>query len=175
MEQMSQLGSSLMNPNISGQAFTTTIHSTLSNHFGVAGRFQISDNLWQIDSVTQIDATPLIARLGFYYKPFTFKDSNKVDSTKNESQNKIDFSINAYYTHRVIIGEFGKTTQVIEGVNVVPQGYNGLDVSVNMYLNAVHMFVQYSHNLNEAYNIPGFTGSQVIFGINVSGEFINLL
>ena len=58
---------------------------------------------------------------------------------------------------------------------MVPQGYNGLDVSVNMYLNAVHMFVQYSHNLNEAYNIPGFTGSQVIFGINVSGEFINLL
>ncbi|GGD09200.1 hypothetical protein [Hyunsoonleella pacifica] len=54
-------------------------------------------------------------------------------------------------------------------------GLDGIDFSVNTYLNSVHLHVQYSSNKKKDLNIPGFSGSQVLFGLNVTGKLIKLL
>ncbi|WP_203258340.1 hypothetical protein [Hyunsoonleella ulvae] len=166
MNTLSQFGNSLMNPNIDGQSFTFSTLAQVSQLFGFSGSFQISDNLWKIDEDTEIDASPLIARLGVYFRPFDFN---------LENDNKLDLTFNLHFTHRNILGDFKNKTQNIAGNEITGKSYNGIDFSVNTYLNSVHLYVQYSSNKKKDLNIPGFSGAQVLFGLNVTGKLIKLL
>jgi hypothetical protein len=165
MENISQFGNSLMNPILDGQSFTFSTLGRLSEKFGFSANFQIADNLWKIDEDTEIDVSPLIAKLGIYYRPFDFE---------MENDNKIDLTFNLHFTHRNLLGDFGNNPQFIDGFNVSQKNYNGIDFSVNTYLNSVHLYIQYSNNKKKDIYIPGFSGSQVLFGINVTGNLINL-
>lgn len=161
MNSLSRFGNTLMNPDLSGQSFSFSILAKICNYSGVAASIKIADNLFQMDSVTTIAAAPIIIRLGFCIRPFNFDFPNN---------NAIDFTINLNYTVRSFLGDFNNNTQIIEGQEIVPRGYNGFDISANFYLNWVKLIFQFSQNSKGEYEIPGFTGSQVTFGINVSGD-----
>ena len=166
MNSIDRFGGALMTPNIAGQSFNFSLLARLHRYFGFTSEFIAADNIWQLDSLTTIDASPIIAKLGLYFRPFDFDIENK--------KNKIDFTLNFYFTHRAIQGDFNNDTRVIGEQEITPRGYNGIDISANLYLNEVQLFFQVSSNSKGAFDIPGFTGTQVSIGLNVTGDFITI-
>lgn len=169
MNSLSRFGNTLMNPDLSGQSFSFSILGKATNWLGGLASVQIADNLFQMDSVTTIAAAPLIFRIGFCIRPFIINMRSK----ENVS-NSFDFTVNFNYTHRSFLGDFNNETQIIEGQVITPRGYNGIDISANFYLNYVQLIFQFSQNSKGEFKIPGFTGTQIAFGINVTGDFIKL-
>ena len=167
VKDLSKLGNALMNPNLGGQSFTFSALGRINKFIGFSTSFQIADNIWQISNTEEIDASPLIGRIGFYVRPFDF-------GTNKEGNNDINLTLNIHYSHRSILGDFNNNTQTIDSQEIKPRGYNGIDFSINTYLNSVHLFVQFSSNKTKKFDIPGFTGSQVTFGINVTGNLIKV-
>lgn len=165
MMTLEQFGNSLMNPNLAGQSISFSLLGKINNYFGVSGNFKIADNLWKLDSIKTIDSSPLVARIGFYFRPFNF------DLIKN---NNVDFTLNCHFTHRALYGDFGNNSQIIENQTIERRGYNGFDISANIYLNAVQLYMQLSRNSKGDFEVPGFTGTQVLFGVNVTGDIISL-
>ena len=168
MTNLEQFGGSLMAPNSAGQSISFSLFGKLNEKFGFTGSILTVDNIWKLDASTEIDASPLVARLGFYIRPFDFSDI--LDSTNN----RIDLTFNFNFTHREILGDFGNSEQEIGGQLIKRRGYNGFDFSTNIYLNSVQMFVQFSSNRKGEFEVPGFTGSQLTFGVNVTGALISL-
>ncbi len=166
LNSIGQFGNALMNPDLSGHSFTFSALGRIHRFFGISTKFQIADNLWQIDNNETIDASPLIFRLGLYLRPFDF-------NSEEQNKNEINLTFNVHYTHRSILGDFNNNDQIIDGNTISSKGYNGIDFSINTYLNSVHIYVQFSRNSNKD-NIPGFSGSQVLFGINVTGNLIKI-
>lgn len=174
MNSLGQFGSTLMNPNLSGQSFSISVVTKLIENVGLFGSYQVADNVWQIDSITRIAAAPMVSRLGLCWNPFDFGDENE----------NIKFVITANYTHRRILGDFNNGDRIIAGNQVHPRGYNGFDFSANLYLSDVRFIFQYSQNIDSKLalkngtgeiNIPGFSGAQVTFAVVVSGNIINLI
>ncbi len=164
MNSLSKFGHSLMNPNIGGHSFAFSLKGSLAERAGFSGNVLLADNLWKIDSTTTIDASPMIARIGGYFKPFKF------DLTDND----IDFVLMAHYTHRGIVGDFNNETRIIDGTEIIPRGYNGVEISASLFFNSVEIFGQATINELGDNNLEGFSGTQIMFGINVSGDFIKL-
>lgn len=165
MSDLSQFGNSLMNPNISGQSISLHIMGKLHEHYGFSGSYMMADNNWVLDENTTIDASPIVGRIGMYFRPFNFEKINN---------NNVDFTLNFHYTHRSIQGDFGNSNQTIGGQLIESRGYNGFDLSANIILDSLHLFVQYSINGKDKLEIPGFSGTQVVFGVNVTGDVISL-
>jgi hypothetical protein len=161
---LSSFGNSLMDPNLGGQSMSFSVLGKIYKGFGFSCSSQVADNLWKTDSLTTIDASPMITRLGFYFKPFEFSIAN----------NNIDFTLAAHYTNRSILGNFNNNDQIIEEQVIKPRGYNGFDFSANFFFNSVQLFFRLSANAEGDVQIPGFTGSQVTFGVNVTGQLIQL-
>ncbi|MAM27883.1 MAG: hypothetical protein CMC13_02580 [Flavobacteriaceae bacterium] len=164
MNSLAAFGSALMNPNLGGQSLTFKTTAKVGRFYGVNGSLLVADNIWKLDEEEKIDASPLVARVGFYIRPFQF----------NLADNEVDVSFDAHYTHRSILGDFNNAEQSIAGTKIVPRGYNGGDFSVNAYMNAVKVYAQFSVNSTRGFIIPGFSGTQVLFGIEVTGDVIKL-
>jgi len=162
---LSVFGNTLMNPNLSGQSISYSIFARVHKIYGVSCSIQLSDQLWKLDSISTFDASPFFFRIGGYFRPFNFTGL---------SDNLIDLTFNIHYTHRSILGDFNNRTQNIDGQAIEPRGYNGFDISGNFYFNSVQLIVQFSQNLISDFEIPGFSGSQITFGINVTGEMLKL-
>lgn len=167
MSSLENLGNALMNPNVGGYAGTLDATGWLYYELGLTAKVRLADNNWKIDSVTTYKAAPFVFRGGLVLKPFNFRAFKK--------ENEIDFTIELHYTHRSILGNFSQETRMIGGQEIKARGYNGIDCSVNLYLNAVQIFAQFSQNAKGDFSIPGFTGRQVLFGLNISGEMIKLV
>ena len=165
MYNLSVFGNSLMNPNLSGHAVSYSILARVHKYWGLSGKLQLSDQLWKMDSLSTVDASPFFFRCGVYVRPFDFTEL---------SNNIIDLTFSFHYTHRSILGDFNNSTQNIEGQEIKPRGYNGFDLSGNFYFNSVQLIVQFSQNLIGNFDVPGFSGTQVSFGINVTGEMLKL-
>lgn len=166
MNSLSQFGQALMNPNLSGQSLTFSATARLYRYLSANGSLVIADNLWQLGEES-IDASPLVIKFGGMIDPFSFSKDDLAD-------NKINLLFGVHFTHRSILGDFANADQQIEDQTIESKGYNGIDFSVNAYLNSVHLYVQFSRNSKKDFLIPGFSGSQVTFGVNVTGNLINL-
>lgn len=167
LSTLGQLGNSLMNPNLSGQSLTLGLTARVRSYFGANASIRIADNLWQLDDETNIDASPMVIKIGGYYSPFIFNKERLND-------NELILLLGVHYVNRSILGDFRNQDIDIEGLRVNDKGYNGLDISANAFLNAVHMYVQISINGDDDILIPGYSGTQVTFGINVTGNLISL-
>lgn len=163
IENMRQFGAALMNPRNQASTFSLSFLGKLWRKGGFSVEGQLSDNDWLIDSTT-IDASPLLFRLGFYLDPFEFVFED----------NKINLVFDAHFTHRVVLGDFNNAERIIDNNLIRSRAFNGLDISANFYLNSVQMFVKYNWNETQELEMPGFTGSQVVIGLNVSGELLKL-
>lgn len=166
LNTLADFGNSLMNPNLSGQSLSFSITGRLKEYLSFNTNMIIADNLWEIDGEA-IDASPLVLKFGAYLEPFIFD--------KNEfSNNEIHLLFGLHFTHRSILGDFANQDRRIEDELIENKGYNGLDVSINAFLNSVQLYVQFSRNSKNDFLIPGFSGSQVTFGVNVTGNLISL-
>jgi hypothetical protein len=167
MYNLEQFGNSLMNPNYAGESVAFSMLAHVKRFAGLSIRFDASDNIWQLDSITMFDASPIIFRGGFFIRPFNFNmDSN---------ENKIDFILKFHYTHRGVLGDFNNDPHIIDGIEIPPRGYNGFEISANFFFNYLELFFQYSNNAKGDFiNLPGFTGSQVTIGLNITGKVITL-
>lgn len=164
MNSLSNFGNSLMNPDRSGQSFAFSMRGRLFTNFGFSSSFHAADQEWILSEGKQVDASPIVTKLGFYIRPFNF----------NAVENKVDFTLDFHFTNRVISGEFGKVNQTINNTLIKRRGYNGWDIQANVRLNAVKVYAQFSGNKVDGLDIPGFSGNQVLLGIDVTGELIKL-
>jgi len=165
VDSLNKFGNSLMNPNLGGHSFSFSAVASLKKYYGISASFQIADNVWELENSNQVDASPLIFRFGIYVNPFRF----------DLSENNVKIIFDAHYTHRSILGDFNNNDQIIEGNVISPKGYNGFDFSINAYLNSVKIYVQFSSNSRNGLIIPGFSGSQVLFGVDVAGTLLKLI
>lgn len=166
MMTLSQFGNSLMNPNLAGQSISFYLLGRITPHFGFSFSYLVTDNLWALDTIISVEASPVVARFGFYVRPFDFTAL---------TTNEIDFTLNGHFAHRAIHGDFENDIYTIENQRISKRGYNGFDFSANIYLNSVQLFVQYSLNSEGDFKISGFTGKQISFGVNVTGDIIALM
>jgi hypothetical protein len=165
MDSLYELGSALLQPNMSGQSFSISTYCMVQNWLAINFQSSISDDLWQINDSTKLDASPFIVSLGLRFMPFNFK---AIES------NKLKFFIDASFTHRSILGDFQNGYYRI-GEQVVNQGgYNGFELSTNFAFNSLGLFVNYTVNPMDKYLIPGFTGSQIIFGVKLTADALTL-
>lgn len=164
LNSLGDFGNTLMNPNLGGQSVSLKSSARLyKNLFGASILVSVADNVYVIDE-NEIDASPFTFKIGGYINPFRFSLENKVQIT-----------LDLNYTHRSILGDFSNEDQTIDGNEILARGYNGLDLSLNSYLNDIHLFVQFSFNeKDKEFLLPGFSGTQVLFGLEVSGNFIKL-
>lgn len=165
MKSLDNFAVSLINPNLNGHSLSLDLLYKIHPHWGVSTKFVLADNLWKLDS-SVVDASPTIFKLGFYYKLFDFTDND----------NNILFLLEALYTYRGVAGDFNNEKHMIDGYQVSQRGYNGFELGGNIYLNELQMYVRYSVNPqgNRDFLLPGFSGNQVVIGLNVAGEIIPL-
>lgn len=165
MRSLEDFAVSLINPNLNGHSLSLDLMFKVHPHWGLSTKFLIADNLWDLDSST-IDASPSVFKLGLYYKFLDFELLN----------NDVMILINAHYTNRSVSGDFNNEQVMIEGYRVSQRGYNGFELSGNIYVNALQMYVQYSINPqgDRDFLLPGFSGNQVVIGLNVSGQIFPL-
>lgn len=164
MQSLSNFGNSLINPDRGGQSFTFSARGSLVENFGFTTSFSVSDQEWILNDTETVDASPIVSKIGFYLEPFRF----------NLTDNSVEFIIDLHYTNRVISGDFGNSDQVIEDMIIKRRGYNGWDIQANMKFNAVKVYVQFSGNTVRDLDIPGFSGHQVLFGVEVSGPLVKI-
>lgn len=163
---LGQLGNVLMNPNTSGQSFAFSALASLNSCMGLCFKTVIVDNNWRLDSTTTIDATPLMIKGGVYFKPFDFGVL---------TENDVQFIIKLQYANRSILGDFNnKKEHLINGDIFHIRGYNGLDMSFNLFINSVELYAQFSINDKAAPTIPGFSGNQFLLGVNISSDLIKM-
>jgi hypothetical protein len=122
MNSLDRFGTTLMNPNTAGQSLSFTVLGSLHKNFGFSTGLLVVDNLWQLDSLTTLDASPFLLRIGGYVKPFEFPLPNNI----------VNFTLNFHYTHRSILGDFGNNPQLIGTQMIERRGYNGIDISANI-------------------------------------------
>lgn len=163
MRSIEQFGIAILNPNIAGQAINLSLQARALKKAGFNLSFLAVDNTWQINDSTTIESSPYLVKWGLYLEPFVFPTT----------RNTVRLILKLNYTHRGIFGDFGNTERVIDNRTIKPKGYNGLDFSTNLVFNNVELFFQLSsHSKKE--DIPGFSGPQVFFGINVAGNLIRI-
>jgi len=166
IDNLSQFGAVLMNPYQGGQSISLSVMGNLdkeNSKYGFVTSFLAADNIWKIDENTEIEASPILAKLGFFYFPFEF-----------DFNNNVNIGLELKYTHRAIYGDFGNNDQVIDGTTIKRIGYNGLEFSLNTYLNKVKLFFNFSVNGAGDVELPGLTGNQLTFGIDVLGDIFKL-
>lgn len=159
------LGSILMNPNTTGQSFSFAGTAALCKLGGLCLYSVVVDNTWQIDSFTTVDASPIMLKGGIYLSPFDFSIL-----TENTAQ----FIIKLQYAHRSILGDFNNEARSFYGQSYTNRGYNGFDVSLNFYINSIELFTQFSFNDQIDPVITGFSGTQILLGLNLSSDLIKL-
>ncbi|MFK8013289.1 MAG: hypothetical protein AB8B80_14715, partial [Marinicellaceae bacterium] len=54
------------------------------------------------------------------------------------------------------------------------QGYNGFECNSGLQINKMKIFTAYTYNPQVGVYLPGFSKSQVTFGLNVTGDLITL-
>lgn len=165
MDSLSTLGSALMNPNTSGQSLSAVVVAQFVKYFGFSGQLIVAPQSWQLDSLAPKSATPFITRLGFYIRPFQFPPGN----------NEVNFAIDAHFTHRDILGNFGNEIHDIGGEKIKPRGYNGFDIGGNIYLNSVRLIARFSFNNGGDPILPNLHGTQVTLGVDVAGALFRVL
>ncbi|WP_417591070.1 hypothetical protein [Owenweeksia hongkongensis] len=160
------LGANLLNPNISGHSFSLNNKVKLAEYGGINLGIQVADSKWQMDSTTTISASPFLFRLGFYLRPFDFSAL---------TENKVNFLVNISYVHRSVSGDYGNFDfHKIQDEKILNRGYNGIEISGDIYLNSLHFFVLYTYNDSEGVNIPEFTGNQFVIGVEIAADVIGL-
>ncbi|MBI3134450.1 MAG: hypothetical protein HYZ14_07200 [Bacteroidetes bacterium] len=165
MDSLYKLGNALLIPNNSGQSLSIGTYCALKNWVGLKFQTSVSDDLWQINDSTQLDTSPLLLRLGFRFTPFNF------DLIKS---NKIGFYVDACYTHRTILGDFRNGYYQIGDQIINQGGYNGFELTANFVFDNLALFSSYSLNPKDKYLLPGFSGSQVTFGVKLTAKAITL-
>ncbi len=168
MNELADLGNSLLNPNIDGQSISASVLWKPKKELqsGVSVKALVADNLWQLDSNTILDASPFSLKMGLFAVPFRFP---KMD-------NKVNLLVDCYLTYRSVMGDFNNQDREVESTMIVPRGYWGFEIGASMQLNSLSFFVQYSNNakINDI-ELPGFTGQQITLGLNVTGNLITWL
>ena len=165
VNNLSVFGNILSNPNRTGQSASFSVLARFSKSWGLSGSFTAVNNIWEVDNGTTVDASPIYGAIGLYLRPFNFE---------SEGDNTIDFLCKAHFTHRSILGDFSKADQLIDSNIIKNRGYNGFEFSTNLLLNSVEMFVKYTYNEVDDLDIPGFSQSQIVFGVNVTGDLIKI-
>ncbi len=161
---LNNFGSALFSPNIRGRGITLNSNIRLKKSIGCRIGYQASKSLWKFGS-DYVEASPLTTRIGIYYKPF---DCSAIVN------NKINLTLNLDYVNRSIKGDFANNTFVVAGQIIDPTVYHGLDFAINFLFNDINFYYQYSINRKKPIDIPGYSGTQVTFGINVSPKLTKL-
>ena len=76
-------------------------------------------------------------------------------------------------TRKKIAGDFGTNTRTLDNLEIESKGYIGLELDISIFFNNLRMYSIISQNYNKT-NIEGFTGTQLSFGIDVKGDFLEL-
>lgn len=161
---LSDFGTAIMNPDLSGQSLSFSVQAEVFPKFGASGTFLVADQDWSLSESEVLDASPIIGKVGFYVRPFDFKAIDNI----------IDFYVDFNYTHRVISGDFGSIDRMINNTQIKRRGYNGWEIQGNVKFNAVKLYVQFSGIKISDIDVPGFSGNQVSFGIDVTGKLAKI-
>lgn len=169
-----QLGSALLSPGLNGNAFAFTwLYQSLHfpKEFGTAFSFNLVDNKWTYNDTLSKEISPILLKAGVFYKPFPF-----LLGEGSEESNKVNFVLFGGVTYRGFLGDFPNGDRKIEfpeEPDYELAAYWGLEFSAHLLVNSVDLFVEVPVNFTQN-DIPGFSGGQVIFGLNISGDFITL-
>ena len=166
-----QLGSALLTPQTNGNSFIASWvwnAKWLPNKTGITSNLILADDLWNYGDSNSVEISPILAKIGVFWKPFPFE----IES------NKVNFILSASYTYRGALGDLHNGYRdgielSDENVNYVLRAYQGMEFAAHLLVNSVDLYFQIPVNYPDI-EIPGFGGAQVIFGLNISGDFIKL-
>lgn len=172
---LNDLGRALMTTNRKGQSLNLNVlykpyngtSHYFKDNFAIRFRASISDQIWKTDSINAIDASPITSSISFVYIPFEVNVKDKPFRTTVEIGG----------TFRAIKGDFNNQNHNIESQTIHPRGFNSIDLVLSQYISNIQFYVnttlsgRYS---SERLVIPGYTGTQVMFGLNVSGGITSL-
>lgn len=165
IDSLYKFGSALLQSNVKGQSMTIKGYGIVTERFGISYAASISDDFWKMNDSTTVDASPFMCSFGIRYTPFDFSSIKAAD---------LNFFVDASYTHRSIFGDF-KNRPYYVGDQVLNQGgYNGFDISANFKINNLELFTKILVNPVDKYTVPSFSGTQVIFGLNLTGKVVTL-
>lgn len=165
MDSLYKLSSQLLQPSTGGHSLSVSSYCMLRKWIGINLFTSASDSFWRLSDSTKVDASPFILGLGVKLVPFNFE---------NIKSNKLGFYLNASFTHRSILGDFRNGSYTIGNQLINQGGYNGFDFSANFVFDNLEFYTRYTLNPKDKYVIPGFTGSQLAFGVNLTGKVIKL-
>ncbi|NVK04132.1 MAG: hypothetical protein HWD92_04890 [Flavobacteriia bacterium] len=166
MENSTDIATVLVNPNTSGQSVSIDLISRIAPSLGVQSTLQVCDNFYRLVDSTEIDASPLQFSIGLIYSPFDFKLF---------ADYKVDILLSAGYTYKRILGDFNNSNGYeLDGFIYEPQGYHGFRSQIAMRIQSLELIAVYSYNYTGDETLQGFTGNQILFGVNVSSSFISL-
>ncbi len=170
LKKIAVFGSALMNPGIRGQSGSFSVRAFLNPRYGIRCKVVAVNHSWTIDNDEQLDASIALLKAGLFVFPFDFGEV--------KDNNNIDLMCGLSWTHRGILGDFGNADRYIDGNLIKPRGYNGIDLSAEFILNNIIILGQYSWNgkaKGQDFDITGFTGNQITFGVNITGDFVKIL
>lgn len=174
------LGHALMNTSSLGKSYNA--HFTYRpwakfKYLGFTGGVNLNDQIWNTDSVKNIDATPITLSGGIIIIPFE-KESNG---------NKLSSYLEVNLTSKSIKGDFNNSDfHIIEESYIAPRAYYGLDLTLATILNSTRFYVTASFNGKQEYKdyiqennntpvvLPGFSGTQIQLGVDVAGNITSL-
>jgi len=162
---LSQYGNTLINPNLGGESLNLSIIGKLNSYFSILANLKIADNIYNIGD-RLIDSSPVQRRLGLSIHPFNFNAKN--------NDNDISTSLDILYNRRSFIGDISNEEIFIEEERAFDDSFDGIDLIIRTNINKVSVFAQISFNTKRGVTIPGFSGTQVLFGVDISGDFITL-
>lgn len=173
VSSFANLGAALQAPNNSGNSIQVNVVKRAGwsafghpDNFGWIFDFSFTDNIWNIDSVTSYNLSPIVFKAGGYYRPFNF----------DISPNKLNIYGTFLYTYRGAAGDLfnGRTeTITIEEEEYTLRAYHGFELGLHALFNNVALYALVPINFTDK-ELPGFTGVQFIVGVKVSGDIIKL-
>jgi|GEM_PF-3815591 len=164
VNKIQQFGANLLNPNNSGQSLNLAFRAKIHRNYGALLEFSAVDSDWKIDSTSVVDASPIITKIGGFVRPFIF----------DLEENDLDLTIEFKYTIRNIVGDFANQERTIDQKMISNTTFKGFEAQLNLRFNSVKMYMQMAMNNPEGIDIPGFSGNQLVFGIDVTGNLIKL-
>ena len=124
---------------------------------------------WLLEG-TEVSASPTIVKLGLGIHPFKFSQvSGSTKPIKN-----MDLYFDLMFTHRIIQGDFGNMDYFLDGKQVSNRAFNGFEAIFNLELNQFRIYTSLTVNkTKDDQLIPGFNGTQFVFGFVTTGDLLS--
>ena len=135
---------------------------------GIGGRLGVTNTTWQTGSgSTAQNVSGTVA----YFTPAVLVTSNTFITGENTDQNQYQFGISAGPAFRYIAGDLAQSSNDAfrqQTLGATKKSFTGLEVEFFVRMNSFRPFVRFSRfDVGNGTNIPGFSGVQAIFGVDV--------